>query len=190
MRGRAANTLAEQPGNDGCKERRQYDCEMNSVHAAAFHGVQLADIDRAPVAEQDNENRKPDRRLGRRNGENEEDEYLSRLVSQVAREGNEVEIDREQHQLDTHQQKNEVSSVDKNSGNGERKQHGRYGQIVMQADHCFSSACICTRRTRSLLRVATCRLISWTFSPGRLRIVSVIAATIASSRMTAAISNA
>ena len=44
-------------------------------------------------------------------------------------------------------------------------------------------------RTRSFARTATCAAMSCTFRPARRRIVSVIAATIATSRITAASSN-
>src|SRR5262245_30463137 len=101
-----------------------------------------------------------------------------------ARERDEVEVDGEQHELDAHQEQDHVLAVDEDAGHAQREQPGREHQIVSRRDdHDSLLASTLTMRTRSSRRTATCFAMSCTLRPGRLRIVSVIAATIASSRI-------
>src|SRR5271168_3142392 len=70
-----------------------------TANASALHHVDVLDPDRAAVAEIDDEDREADRRFGRRNGQHEHREGLADQVVQKDREGDEIETDREQHQL-------------------------------------------------------------------------------------------
>ena len=68
------------------------------------------------------QNREPDGRLGGRHRQNEEHENLTADVAQEARERDEIEIDREQHQLDAHEQHDDVLAVQEHAGHRDREQ--------------------------------------------------------------------
>jgi hypothetical protein len=68
-------------------------------------------IDTAPLAEQHHEDCEPNGRLGGRHGKNEEHEHLAIQLPEVAREGHEVEVGRQQQQLDAHQQQQYVLAI-------------------------------------------------------------------------------
>ena len=57
--------------------------------------------------------------FGRRHRQDEEHEHLAVDVAEVARERDEVEIDREQHQLDAHQQHDDVLAVQEDAGHAD-----------------------------------------------------------------------
>ena len=191
MRAGTTDLLAEQAGDDRRSERRKDDGEMDTVHEPQpFMRIEFLDVDGPPVAEQHDQDGQTDRRLGGSDRQYEEHEHLPELIAQVARERDEVEVNCQQHELDAHQQQDQVLAIDEDAGDGEREQDRSDGQVVIEADHCFFSASIFTIRTRSFARTATCFEMFCTLRPGRLRIVSVIAATIANSSTTAAISNA
>jgi hypothetical protein len=59
----------------------------------------------------DDENGKPDGRLGRRDGQHEQREDLADHVAEFGREGDEVDVDRQQDQLDRHQDDDDVLAV-------------------------------------------------------------------------------
>ena len=95
---------------------------------------------RAPLAEQHDQDRKADGRFRRRDGEHEEHEHLAADVAQVAREGDEVEIGREQQQLDAHQEQDDILAVDEDARHRERKQDPGERQELRERDHGASSA--------------------------------------------------
>src|SRR5450631_404912 len=159
-----------------------------------LEGVQVCDIDRLQVAEERHEYRQPDRGFRRGDREDEEHEHLPREVAEVVREGDEVHVDGEQHQLDRHQQDDEVLAVEEDSHDANGKQARAEDEVVAQGDHGVSprvadvSSIIFTMRRRSAERVVSwvresCDLVSL-----RLLRVIAIAATMATSRITAAIS--
>src|SRR5579864_1735614 len=179
-------TIAAMSGSRGIASSR---LGFMGLAPSALEGIQVFDVDAAPLAEQHHQDRQPDRRLGRRHGENEEHEYLTVDVVQVTREGDEVEVRSEQQQLDAHEQQYHVLAVEEDPGDREREHHGRECQELCQADHGPFSASIFTIRRRSSGRTATCRLMSWYLSPARRRMVSEMAATIATSSSMAASSS-
>src|SRR5690606_8182512 len=65
---------------------------------SALQRVEFGDVDGAPVAEQRDQDRQADRGLGRGHGEDEEHEDLARRIAELAREGDEVDVHRQQHQ--------------------------------------------------------------------------------------------
>src|SRR5690606_27241629 len=121
--------------------------------------------------------------------ENEKHEHLPAQVAQLARKGHEVEIHRQQHQLDAHQQQDHVLPVEEDAGDAEREQDAREHQYEVEGDHDFFSGSILTTRVRSRARTDTCAATSCCFRPVRWRMVSTMAATMASNRITAASSN-
>src|SRR5436305_3012958 len=82
-----------------------------TAKASALHHVDVLDPDRAAVAEIDDEDGEADRRLRRRYGQHEHRKGLADKVVQKDREGDEIDADREQNQLDRHQHDDHVLAV-------------------------------------------------------------------------------
>src|ERR1700690_2618311 len=97
------------------------------MRASSLEPAQVLDVDRSDVAEEKDENRQADCRLGGSDGQNEEHEDLAGGVVEIMRERDEIQIDREQHQLDRHQQDDDVAPVQEYSdhadGEQKRPQH-------------------------------------------------------------------
>jgi hypothetical protein len=64
----------------------------------------------------------PDRRLGGRDGQYEKHENLTGRIVEIMRERDEVHVDREQHQLDRHQQDDDVLAIQEDSDHAESEQ--------------------------------------------------------------------
>jgi hypothetical protein len=94
-----------------------------------------SDVDRSDVAEQEDEDREPDGRLGRGDGQDEEHEHLPGHVAQEARERDEVDIDREQHQLDRHQHDEHVAPIEEYPRHADGEQDRAQHEIVRQRRH-------------------------------------------------------
>src|SRR5690606_38534551 len=179
---------------------------------SALQRVEFGDVDGAPVAEQGDQDRKADRGLGRGHGEDEEHEHLAGGVAELARERDEVNVHREQHQLDAHQQDDHVLAIEEDARDADAEQRGGKREVVSEGEalaeelHYFSSPSVpasaagassatCTElgmstmRRRSPGRVRTCTPGIWCLVPSRRRKVSVTAAITATVRTTAAISN-
>src|SRR6266851_6648908 len=152
------------------------------VFLLSLEAAQVVHVDRAQVAEERDEDREPDRRLGRRHREDEEHEHLAGEVAQLVREGDEVRVDGKQHQLDRHQQDDEVLPVEEDADHADREEERAEDEVMAQRDHSF------TIFRRSALVAESCSAGFWYFVSLRPRSVSAIAATIATSRITAAIS--
>src|SRR5690242_20565534 len=169
---------------------RQMACRFMS----AFHAVEVFDVDAGAVAEQHHQDGEPDGRLRRRHGEDEEHEHLPGGVVEVMRESDEVEVHRQQHQLDAHQEQDHVLAVEEDARGADGEQRARQGQEVEQGDHGWPpwrldvSAGMETMRMRPSAVTRTCLAGSWLRVPSRRRRVSAMAATMPTSRITAAIS--
>src|SRR3569832_1589501 len=100
----------------------------------AFELVQFFDLDARLVAEQQHQDRQPDRRFGGRDGEDEEHEDLAVHVAEVVREGDEVHVDGQQHQLDRHQQDDQVAPVHEDADHRQREQHRAERQEVSEGE--------------------------------------------------------
>src|SRR5882724_12419921 len=120
LRQPVADLQAEQAGDQGARERQEDDGDVD--HGLALHHVDVFDLDRAAVAEVDDEDGKADGGLGRRHRENEHGEDLADEVAELGREGDEVDVDREQHQLDRHQDDDDVLAVEEDAEDAEREQ--------------------------------------------------------------------
>src|SRR5438552_1487900 len=101
---------------------------------SAFHHVDVLDRDRAAVAEIDDEDSKTDRRFRRRNRQHEHGEGLADEIIEKDRESNEVDADRQQHQLDGHQDDDDILAVKEDAEDPEREQDRSYGQIMREPD--------------------------------------------------------
>src|SRR5262245_33512365 len=84
---------------ESADEGEEYD-ELIHGAASALHEIDVFDRDGAAVAEIDDEDGKADRRLGGGDGQDEEREDLPHQIVKEGREGDEIDVDREQHELD------------------------------------------------------------------------------------------
>src|SRR5580704_9943709 len=80
---------------------------------SALHQVDVFDRDRAAVAVVSNQDRKPDRRLGCRDGENQQRVDLAHEIAEMTREGDQVDVDGKQDELDRHQDDDDVLAIEK-----------------------------------------------------------------------------
>ena len=64
----------------------------------------------------------------------EQREHLADEIAEEAREGDEVDVDREQDELDRHQDDDDVLAVDEDAEHAEREQHRGDRQVVAQTD--------------------------------------------------------
>src|SRR5690606_1879367 len=62
---------------------------ITSGIGSALQGIDVGDVDRAPVAEQGDQDREADRGLGRGHGQDEEHEHLAGGVAELARRSEE-----------------------------------------------------------------------------------------------------
>src|SRR5580658_198211 len=105
-------------------------------YASALHQVDVFDGDGAAVAEVDDEDGEADRCLGGRDGEHEHGEDLADEIveTQTGREGDEVDVDGEQHQLDRHQHDDDVLAIEEDAEDAEREDDGGKDQVMGEAD--------------------------------------------------------
>src|SRR5215469_1267579 len=160
-----------------------------TAKASALHHVDVFDPDRATVAEIDDEDREADRGFGRRHRQHEHREGLADEVVQKDREGDEIDADREQHELDRHQHDDDVLAIEKNPENSEREEDRGDGQVMWEADQHQSLPAptgTLTTSTVSAGRRASCAAIDCRLTSARWRRVRTIAPIIATSRMSPA----
>src|SRR5690606_19795409 len=169
--------------------------------ASALERIHLADVDGAAGTEQRHQDRQADRRLRGRDRQDEEHEQLASRITQLAREGDEVDVDRKQHQLDRHQQDDDVLAVEEDAREADAEQHRAQRQHVSKGDHAWPSpsafgasgagfsAGMETMRRRSAALTRDCSAAFWVLMPVRLRRVIITAAITATVRITAANSN-
>src|SRR4051812_45616893 len=105
-----------------------------TAKASALHHVDVFDPDRATVAEIDDEDSEADRRFRRRYGQHEHRKGLADQVVQKDREGDKIDADGEQHQLDRHQHDDHVLAVEKDAEDPEREEDRSYRQVMREAD--------------------------------------------------------
>src|ERR1043166_5973299 len=122
---------------------------------SALHHVDVFDGDGAAIAEIDDEDGKADGGFRRRHGQHEQRENLAHQLVQLGREGDEVDVHRQQHQLDRHQDDDDVLAVQEDAENPEREQDRRHGQVMGKTDG----------HVRTPLPLATC--LTSTESPRR-----------------------
>ena len=73
-------------------------------------------------------------RLGGGHGQHQHGEDLAHDIALEDREGDEVDVHREQHQLDAHQDDDDVLAVEENAHHPDGEEDGGDGQILGQAD--------------------------------------------------------
>src|SRR5688572_5050517 len=79
---------------------------------SALHLVDVVDGDRTAAAEVDDQDRQADRRFARRHRQHEHREHLSDEIAEEGGEGDQIDVHREQDQLDRHQDDDDVLAVE------------------------------------------------------------------------------
>src|SRR6266508_2775670 len=155
---------------------------------SALQQVDVLDRNRAAVAEIDDENGKPDGGFRRRDREHQQREHLADQVAEEGREGDQVDVDREQDQLDRHQDDDHVLAVEKDPEDAKREQDRADGEVMAEPDGHDSP---CPERTLTMsialaLSRATWAETFWRLTAGLCRSVSTIAPIMATSSTTPA----
>src|SRR3990167_904033 len=97
----------------GASGTSRYSDFMSIVCALSLQAVEVFDMNRTQIAEQHDQDGQADGSLRRGDRQDEKDEDLPRRIVQVAGEGDKIDVDGEQHQLDRHQQDDEILPVEK-----------------------------------------------------------------------------
>src|SRR3974390_114873 len=84
---------------------------MEGMFILALERIDVFDVDAAAFAEQHHQYCQTDRRLGGRNGQNEENKDLTADIAAETRKRDEIEVHREQHEFDAHQEHDDVSAI-------------------------------------------------------------------------------
>src|ERR1700749_968060 len=108
------------------------------TRALALHQIDVFNRDRAAVAEIDHQDGKTDRRFRGRNRQHEQREHLADDVAEESRERHQVDVDRQQDQLDRHQDHDDVLAVEEDAEDPEREQDRADGQIMSEPDRHFT----------------------------------------------------
>src|SRR3974390_454195 len=173
-------------GEDRAQQRQEDDCLIHRS-LSALHQVNVFNGDAAAVAIERDENGKPDRRLGRRNCEDQEGVDLADDVTEMAREGDQVDVDRQQDQFNRHQDDDDVLAIEEDAEDSEREQDGANREIMSQPDgHTLLPRPSPDRTFNTSIDItgvrAFCVGMCWRFTRSLCRSVSTMAPTIATSR--------
>src|SRR5215469_6398586 len=156
-----------------------------SIAGSALHHVDVFDGDGAAIAEIDHQDPKPDGGLRRSHGQHEHGEDLAYEIAQAGREGHQIDVGGEQHELDGHQDDDDVLAVEEDAEDPQGKEDRRHRQVMGKSDsHGDTPLPVGTSLTSmvSPARRANWRAIDWRRTPTRWRCVSTMAPTIATSR--------
>src|SRR5690606_41530893 len=82
-----------------------------SIFGSALQRIDFAHVDGAASTEQSPQDREPDCSFGCGHGQDEEYAQLACGIAEFARKGEAVDVHRQQHHLDRHQQYNYVLSL-------------------------------------------------------------------------------
>src|SRR5438552_2064984 len=157
----------------------------------ALHHIDVFDGDRPAVAEIDHQDGEADRRFRGGDGQHEHGEHLAHQVVQEGRERHQVDVDRQQHQLDRHQDDDDVLAVEEDAEDAEREQDGGNRQVMGEADLDHQTPLregIFFISMLSAPRRASWLGIDWRRTPTRSRKVSTMAPIMATSRTIPAVS--
>src|SRR5690554_1877263 len=138
--------------------------------ASALHHVDVFDGDGAAVAEIDHQDRQADGRFRGRHGQDEEGKDLANEIIQVGREGHQIDVDRKQHELDRHQDHDDVLTVQEDAQDPQGKEDCGHRQVVSQSDlehHTPPPLGTSLSSTPSARWRATCLEIDWRRTPSR-----------------------
>src|SRR6478672_10797951 len=158
---------------------------------SAFQQVNFGDIDGAAITEVDDDDGEADGGLGRGDGEHDQRKDLPDQVIVERRKGDEIEVHRKQHQLDAHQNDDDVFAIEEDAENAKGEQDRGDGEVMGEADGHESPLPVSTSTTstdRSRVR-STWRAIDWRLMSRLCWRVSTMAPIMATSRIIPAASN-
>src|ERR1700730_147270 len=158
----------------------------------ALHQIDVFNRDRTAVAEIHHQHGKTDRGFGGCDRQHQQRKHLSDYVAEEGRERHQVDVDRQQDQLDRNKEDDAVLAVEEHAEDPERKQDGSDREIVSKADrHCTHSAASasCSPWPEATLRMAMassgvrafCTFMSCRLTLALWRSVSTMAPIIATS---------
>src|ERR1051326_1182490 len=130
---------------------------MSQRFMSVFHGADVVDHQRLPVLEYGQNNGQPDGRFGGGHDHYEETEDMPVHLFQLVGESDEAEIHRVQHQLDGHEDGDDVAAVDE-SGDAEPEQDRAENQVPTQGNagwHGQTSFLASTIAPRMAIRIRT-----------------------------------
>src|SRR6476659_3423784 len=162
---------------------------------SALHQVDVLDRDRAAIAVVGDQNCKANGGFGGRHGQHQQREHLAHQVAEKGREGDQIDVDREQDQLDRHQNDDDVLPVEEDPENADREQDGGHREVMAEADGHIVPLRVPYRpwpgRTLTIsiavaLVRATCSEMFWRLTLGLWRSVNTMAPIIATSSTTPA----
>src|SRR5262252_1453158 len=107
---------------------------MATANASALHHIDVLDADGTAIAEIDDEDGEANSRFRRSDRQHEHRKGLADEVVEKYRKCDEVDADREQHQLDRHQHYDDVLAVQENPENSEGKEDRGNCQVMREAD--------------------------------------------------------
>src|ERR1039457_2603483 len=101
---------------------------------STLHQIDVFDRDRAAVAVIDHEDGEPDRGFRRGHREHQERVDLADDVAEMTGEGDQIDVDRQQNQLDRHQDDDDVLAVEEDAEDPEREQDRGNREIMAEPD--------------------------------------------------------
>src|SRR5665647_128842 len=104
------------------------------MRPSTLHNIDVFDRNRTAVAEIDHEDGKADRRFRGSDRKHEQRIDLADDVAEMGGEGDQIDVDRQQDQLDRHQDDDHVLAVEEDAENPERKQDRGDREIMSEAD--------------------------------------------------------
>src|SRR5271154_7007215 len=123
--------------------RRMNQGKCASMCSLEFQRVDVLDVGRLPGAVEGDDDREADRHLSRGDGDDEENEDLRVVVGQAidkveAREGDEGEVGRIQHQLEAHEDDDDIPAQhDPPEADGEEQ--AAHEKVMIQGERHFNS---------------------------------------------------
>src|SRR3984885_10715667 len=116
-------------------------CPLFRIMRLALHQIDVFNRDRTAVAVVPDQHRQTDRSFRGGYRQHQEREHLADDVAEKRGERHQVDVDREQNQLDRHQDDDDVLAVEEDAEDPERKQDRTDREIVPKTDrHCTHSA--------------------------------------------------
>ena len=102
---------------------------------SALHHVDVFHLDGAAVAEEDDKDGKADGSLSRRHGQDEHGEDLPHQIARERGEGDKIDVDRQKHQFDRHQDDDHVLAVQEDPENPDDEEGRSHRQVMFKSDH-------------------------------------------------------
>src|ERR1700694_2637435 len=153
-----------------------------------LHQIDVFDRNRAAIAVIGDQDGKPDGGLGGSDREHQQCIDLADDVAEEGRERHQVDVDREQNELDRHQDDDDILAVEKDPQNANHEQDGGKRQIMAEPDGHDGPPSPCPDLTLTISiavsrRRATWSAMTWRRTFGLCCNVSTMAPTMATRRM-------